>query len=758
MANVLIAKDCWDAYFKSLKMLIDNKYDLRNVFVEIENTDENYVTFMPHSTDPLYWYLRVNSDVVEGELGIGCGLDVRYDQRRMSRVKGHGSTDWDYRLETGRPEDDPTALNVILPRDEIFPNTSYQNMQRVGGRGQLHAVKDLLLLDKGSDKGIVTFWHYERDLLEYTRRRHIQKNIMGMKRWTDSQHQRIPCPITWHFSYSPNGINNSVYSRSLVWDGHIYDDLFRFVEPAKWIGGHMKKKSGKLTMLIYRLWQTNFKREKERWEATYNYWLDRDWIRSYYDPIIFPEFKSKEEFEREWLLKELAEQDYRMGAFQEGDEKLEALQSEYYKEWVRAMKVADMTIAHRILGSMLQKGIVSRPTKRALDYVESYGLKQAILDLKGIFRVQSVQWVVNYILRSGTTDMDYREFLEILPDELQQLVLAGSLNKVKKDVREDIIRSLDKEVVLISEYNDMILPPKTVAVKGLKESKEASKKDDVKKTGETEKRPENVKNITTITTSPSQGVNNVREPIVTDNEPKVLVVAPYGGKRLSRKYPDLIERSAENIDYCYFPIEPFHYREKRYNETQRCFETCLIHRIPMSIETRKEVPEWAVEALTADKSNELKIQINTLDPKKWKLQYPGRKADDPEKLVNSFVNSFTRGIYTVLKIAPIIPGLITLDDVFSVVNRLQNWTPEIEICFAYFKDEDFQQVNKNIVSQVREFFYEKDGIWKVNDDYRLSFLERLHKYADGQKLKLNILNEPIESGEDVEVINFGKEK
>ena len=215
--NVIEADDCWDAYLKTLKLMIDNKYDTRNVFLQVNNTDDNYVCSVPHAVDPLTWFLRVNSDTIEGELGIGVGLDVRYSPRRLRRLKGHGSTDWEYRLETARGEDDPSQLEPILPRDEIYPNTSYQNIQRIGGRGQLHAVKDLLLQDRSTDKGIVQFWHYERDLLEFTRRRYVQTEIMG-KKWSDSQHHRIPCPIMWHFNASSKGVSNSVYSRSLVWD------------------------------------------------------------------------------------------------------------------------------------------------------------------------------------------------------------------------------------------------------------------------------------------------------------------------------------------------------------------------------------------------------------------------------------------------------------------------------------------------------------------------------------------------------------
>jgi predicted RNase H-like HicB family nuclease len=863
--NVIEAENCWDAYMKTLKAMIDNNYDMRNVFLQVNNTQDNYVTFMPHNTDPLFWYLRVNSDVVEGELGIGCGLDVRYDQRRMSRVKGHGTTDWDYRLETGRPEHDRTQLDIMMERDEIFPNTSYQNMQRVGGRGQLHAVKDLLLQDKGNDKGIVTFWHYERDLLEYTRRRYIQKELMEMKRWSDSQHQRIPCPLTWHFNYSSKGITNNVYSRSLVWDGHIYDDLFRFAEPSKWIGGHMKKGSGLMTFTINRLWQKNFGRDKERWAARYAYWENHKWIKHYYEEREFPVFKTKEDFEREWLLKELAEQDFRYGDFEQGDKKIEMLQSQYYKEWVKAMKVADMTIAHRVLGTMLEKGIVSRPTKRALEYVDNYTIKQAILDIDGIFRVQCVEWVVNYILRSGTTDMDYREYLDILPEELQQLVLVASLNGVQranKSEFESILGKLDKEILLISEYNDLVLPPKSAPVnmpKGevkeepkpepqpepcdveeedvVEEAPEEEVKEEKKqpeKKAEQSEEPDNfiaslmeqmagngdddddeeedgdddvneiLDNIVhkpkpekedkeAITVKPPQGKTyaelmaeideakrveeefeepeekqpepqkqeepeqeeeEVRQPIKTERSSGIFVAAPYGSKRVNKHYGELLKQNldaGQRYDECYFPIEPFHYREERHQATQPIFEFCVKHDIPISVETRRVVPDWAVEALAQHPQSEVRVHLNTMDNNKWKSVYPTKKAHTPDQIIESFIKCFNAGVYTILAISPIIPGIVSRQDVVSVVDKLKNWTPMIEVSFASFTPEEISELedqlkDEELFEKVMTYYEKVDDMWVVKPDYKQAFLQTIEGFLVGSKAKLNVLDKAHYSG------------
>ncbi|MGJ8564948.1 hypothetical protein ACSHUI_00030 [Bacillus subtilis] len=897
--NAIEAENCWDAYMKTLKLLLDNNFDARNVFLQINNTEDNYVTFMPHDTDPLFWYLRVNSDTIEGELGIGVGLDVRYDARRMSRVKGHGTADWSYRGETGRAPEDPTFLNVLMEEDEIFPNASYQANTRVGGRGQLHAVKDLLMMDKGSDKGIVTFWHYQRDLLEYTRRKYLSKKLMGDKKWSDSQHQRIPCPTTWHFSYTPDGITNNVYSRSLIWDGHIYDDMFRFPEPAKWIGGHLKKSSSLATFTIRRLWQKNFGNAKERWRAHYDYWSNHKWIKDYFEPRQFYIFKSADEFELEWMTKELAEQDYRLGAFEDGDRKLKKLKSQYYREWVKAMKVADMTIAHRVLGQMLQKGIVSRPTKRALDYVDSYTLKQAILDIDGIFRVQCVQWVVNYMLRSGDPSMNYKEILEILPDELQELVLVASLGKVNKVEKEAILTKISPEVLAISDYNDLVISTKPVTtmtpmassipaalsaseevveepedieeVEDVEEvddkvpseedvSKSMSKiiasnysaftgvthnEDDVSKDAEEDDEddfdiPEDTDSDQSLEDMVNSVVNNgtaidfeedlddeveeeevetasnrpikqseepsvesgevlpvegmsfaellklqlenekegdstdvqapeepevveeededVRKPIVVEGDkPNVFIAAPYGGSRVDKTLGDQINKAADNIDYVYFPLEPFHYREVKRHGTQLAVDACVANNIPMIMETRKVVPEWAIEALAKHKDSELRVHLNTMDNNKWKTLYPNKKADSPTALIKSFIDSFQGVVHTVLKISPIVPGIITKKDVLDVIEKIRNWTPTVQIGFASFTEDEYEALDELLgdkVDKVKKYYYKKEGKWFVSDEYREEFLAFVKEFLTGSKIKLEVMTEAVFDGEDVSTIKI----
>jgi hypothetical protein len=72
--------------------------------------------------------------------------------------------------------------------------------------------------------------------------------------------------------------------------------------------------------------------------------------------------------------------------------------------------------------------------------------------------------------------------------------------------------------------------------------------------------------------------------------------------------------------------------------TENAMKACVESNLPMSMETRKEVPEWAVDYLSRHKYSEIRIHLNTLDKEKYKLLF--EDSDAPDELLNSFIRCF----------------------------------------------------------------------------------------------------------------------
>lgn len=249
----------------------------------------------------------------------------------------------------------------------------------------------------------------------------------------------------------------------------------------------------------------------------------------------------------------------------------------------------------------------------------------------------------------------------------------------------------------------------------------------------------------------------MRKPISISFPPRFLIVDPYRHDRVYRKHPTEISSLARKgmIDFCYFPVEPFHYREVKRHATENAVKTCLENHIPISIETRKEVPDWAIDALSRHKFSEIRIQMNTLDKKKWKLLY--KDADAPDILLRSFIRCFNGGAYTILKIAPIVPVIIEPFDVFKVVDTVKNWTENVEVCFASFDNRDWELLRERLPKKFEEIskYYEAiDNRYYVKSNYRKTFLMKLKGFTAGLKLKLKVLNEIAMDGDNVTLLDL----
>lgn len=251
----------------------------------------------------------------------------------------------------------------------------------------------------------------------------------------------------------------------------------------------------------------------------------------------------------------------------------------------------------------------------------------------------------------------------------------------------------------------------------------------------------------------------IRQPIQDVGRSKILVVDPYSyhdSKVVKKHHAAQIERMAKagEIDMAYFPVEPFHYREAKRGATRNAVNKCVEHNIPLSIETRQVVPDWAVEALTRHRFSEIRIQMNTLDKTKWAMIHP--ESPEPMKLFQSFVNCFNAGVYTVLKIAPIVPFIIQPVDVFNVIDAIKNWTGIVEVCFASFGESDLEVLKRRIpeqFAQVMKYYHVIDDRYYALDSYREEFLDKLDGFTSGLKLDLRVLKEVVRDGDEVKLMS-----
>lgn len=266
--------------------------------------------------------------------------------------------------------------------------------------------------------------------------------------------------------------------------------------------------------------------------------------------------------------------------------------------------------------------------------------------------------------------------------------------------------------------------------------------------------PENAKNTTQVKQKPTilksktnAQSDSIRQPIFGDT--KTLIVDPYAyreTKQVNREHPKLIKKLAneKKLELCYYPVEPFHYREEKRHATENAMKVCVEHDIPMSVETRRAVPDWAVDYLSRNKMSEVRIHLSTLDESKWRKLFTRKEASSPEELLDSFIRCFNGGIYTILKIAPIVPTIIQPADVFKVLDTVKNWIEQAEVSFASFSLADLALLQEKLPNEYEEIMkrYELVGDrYCVDTEYREKFLQKLYAFSSSYKLELKPVKE-----------------
>lgn len=471
--NAVSVDTPWDALKEVSKMLLKAPSNtLKNLYIHIEDTSQSYVPDYPIKSNSggLFWHLRETSDLIEGATNIGGGWMIRYDFTRVNYLKANGVNDWTYKDHSGgRMNAEGEYLYPVYPQDDmIYPQVT----GRVDGQGQIHFVKDLLLKDRGTDMAIVHFWDWKRDLVQYGVRK-WQLNPDG--KWTDAQYQRVPCCINWHFNVD-KGVNLSANSRSMnTFTDNYSDDVYRYVEMARWLGGHLKKDSGRLYLNIGITKDIYYgKTGRQRAIARINNREELGCITGVFSYPVFPVFSSPEDFSEEWKNKEFAEYNYRLGAFQEGDEFLSKLNSEYYKEWVQVMRIAEIMLAQRSLGQLLQKTgkhdalpiLKNRSVNKAWEYVEGINFIDELNKLKSSHKPCTSVEVMNYLLRLDEGFERTLEVLELFPKEWRDNLLLASLRRVDKVKSKTLLDKyiIDKKSLLQTNFVEDVEGTTTIIV------------------------------------------------------------------------------------------------------------------------------------------------------------------------------------------------------------------------------------------------------------------------------------------------------
>jgi DNA repair photolyase len=136
-------------------------------------------------------------------------------------------------------------------------------------------------------------------------------------------------------------------------------------------------------------------------------------------------------------------------------------------------------------------------------------------------------------------------------------------------------------------------------------------------------------------------------------------------------YPDALRKQVGSMQmasaaYMSSFAEPFQILEGQYNVTQRLSQVFIDNNLPMFYLSRLIPPSWAIDALQQNPYSYMQWSVNTSNDAVYKKMSPGSyHIDDVLKSVNHLSSL---GIYTSFQCNPILPGIVTLDELVTLVH------------------------------------------------------------------------------------------
>lgn len=114
--------------------------------------------------------------------------------------------------------------------------------------------------------------------------------------------------------------------------------------------------------------------------------------------------------------------------------------------------------------------------------------------------------------------------------------------------------------------------------------------------------------------------------------------------------------------------DPFLPLEDIYHNTRRGAQAFVRAGLPVFFLSRLHYPGWAVDMLGKNKYSYAQKSLNTGDDEDWQKLSPG--AISLEEHIQEVAELRRRGIYTSIQVNPIVPGIVSHDDIRRLFERL----------------------------------------------------------------------------------------
>ena len=233
-----------------------------------------------------------------------------------------------------------------------------------------------------------------------------------------------------------------------------------------------------------------------------------------------------------------------------------------------------------------------------------------------------------------------------------------------------------------------------------------------------------------------------REPIKLPEETtysSVYVADTYTGKRPNKNQRHLQPYYLDMADVkvCYFPIGSFGRREPSLNLTRELMENCVERGIPIVLETKTGIPDWAIDKMSKVRGSVLIIQMPSISvTMRRRFFHP---VGDPEDIRTLILKVFQTGTNVRLKFAPIVPTITKMSELTAYMISMRSFINGVDVGFSRLIREDIERIEKRNRLQPGELellYTEDNGEFFLKEHVKDEMMGTLRVFCEGNNIDL----------------------
>lgn len=233
-----------------------------------------------------------------------------------------------------------------------------------------------------------------------------------------------------------------------------------------------------------------------------------------------------------------------------------------------------------------------------------------------------------------------------------------------------------------------------------------------------------------------------RQPITTDGAHCGVYVADtyvFNNPHIAQKHLMPYRFSQQDYKVVHFPYKAFGRREAEVHLTETLMQECIQRRVPIVLETRTDIPDWALDALSQARHSVLTVQVATMHPTQRRRFFP--QSDPPEVMRDLLARAFRRGIDTRLALTPLIPSVSDMGALTDYMNAMRAFVHSVEIAFGVLDTEDIARIERRnrLPAGALGALYTADlaGMHHLRDDVRERAILEFRAFCEGNGMALH---------------------